>query len=137
MIRNELNLAAQPLRFLNVVIDMVVFLVIWFFSAVVLMILGLDQTFTDETGEPFPIVPIITLIPIFWGYYILTEYYFQRTLGKVLTQTKVVSETGDKPTLKQITIRTLCRSIPMEYVSYLASPEGLHDKLSKTRVVKK
>ncbi|MVM37941.1 hypothetical protein GO730_10615 [Spirosoma sp. HMF3257] len=70
------------------------------------------------------------------GYYILTELLFQRTLGKVLTKTKVVSLTGDKPSLLQIIFRTLSRSIPFEYLSYFVTVEGLHDKLSKTRVVK-
>ncbi len=136
MTDNNLNLAGQGQRIFNFIIDMVTFFTIWFALTMGLMLLGLDQTYTDETGEQLPIVPLIILVPTFWGYYLLTEYKFQRTLGKVLTKTKVVSLTGDKPTLKQIIFRTLSRSIPFEYFSYLATVEGIHDKLSKTRVVK-
>lgn len=136
MTDNNLNLAGQGQRIFNVIIDMVAFFIIWFLLTIGLMYLGLGQTYTDETGEQLPIVPLIILVPTFWGYYLLTEYKFQKTLGKVLTKTKVVSLTGDKPTLKQVIFRTLSRSIPFEYFSYLASVEGIHDKLSKTRVVK-
>ena len=136
MTDNNLNLAGQGQRIFNVIIDMVAFFVIWIVLTIGLMFWGLDQTYTDETGEQLPIVPLIILVPTFWGYYLLAEYKFQRTLGKVLTKTKVVSLTGDKPTLKQIIFRTLSRSIPFEYFSYLATVEGIHDKLSKTRVVK-
>jgi uncharacterized RDD family membrane protein YckC len=136
MTDNDLNLAGQGQRVFNVIIDMVAFFIIYFLLTIGLMLLGLDQTYTDETGEQLPIIPIIILVPTFWGYYFLTEYKFQRTLGKVLTRTKVVSLTGDRPTLKQVIIRTLSRSIPFEYFSYLATVEGIHDSLSKTRVVK-
>ena len=133
---NNLSLAGQEQRIFNVIIDMVAFFIIWLLMTIGLMFLGLDQTYTDETGEKLPIIPIIILVPTFWGYYLLTESIFQRTLGKVLTKTKVVSLTGEKPTLKQVIFRTLSRSIPFEYFSYLATVEGIHDRLSKTRVVK-
>lgn len=66
----------------------------------------------------------------------MTEYTFRQTLGKVLTKAKVVSWSGDKPTLNQIIFRTLIRSIPFEYFSYLTTVEGIQDKLPETRVVK-
>jgi uncharacterized RDD family membrane protein YckC len=136
MIENRLDLADKGDRILNVIVDMVAFFIIWFFLTFVLMALGLNQTYTDETGEQMPIISWVILIPTFWGYYILTEYKFQRTLGKLVTKTKVVSVTGDKPTIRQIIYRTLSRSIPFEYFSYLGTVEGIHDKLSKTRVIK-
>lgn len=131
------KIAGQERRFLNLVIDMFTIAVLWFLLTIVLLILGFDQTIADESGEELPLIPIIILIPTFWGYYILAEYKFQRTVGKLLSRTRVVSLNGDKPTLNQIVIRTLSRSIPFEYFSYLSSAEGLHDKFSKTRVVQK
>jgi uncharacterized RDD family membrane protein YckC len=131
----NLNLAGREQRIFNVIIDMVAFFIILLFLTIGLMLLGFNQTYSDEAGEQ-PMVLAVILIPTFWGYYILSEYVFQRTLGKVLTKTKVVSLTGGKPTLKQIILRTLSRSIPFEYFSYLVTVEGIHDRLSKTRVVK-
>ncbi|WP_140485227.1 RDD family protein [Flavobacterium sp. GSA192] len=136
MTQNDLKLANQGQRILNAIIDMVTFLVIWFLLSIGLMLLELNQTYTDETHKQLPIIPIIILLPTFWGYYLLTEYKFQRTLGKVLTKTKVVSSSGDKPTLKQLIFRTLSRSIPLEYFSYIVTVKGIHDKLSSTRVIK-
>ncbi len=132
---NNLNLASLAQRILTVMIDMVTYFIIWILVTVSLIHFGFDQTYTTATGEQFILLPLITLVPVFWGYYILTEYPFQKTLGKLLTKTKVVSLTGHRPTLKQIILRTLCRSIPFEYFSYLVTVEGIHDKLSKTRVV--
>jgi len=136
MTENKLNLAGKALRVINVVVDMITFIIIWLVLSMGLLLLGLDQTFIDETGEQIPIVPFIILLPTFWGYYLFAEYKFQRTVGKLLTKTRVVAFTGEGPTVKQIIIRTLSRSIPFEYFSYLVTVEGIHDKLSKTRVTK-
>jgi uncharacterized RDD family membrane protein YckC len=136
MKENELNLAVKSQRIINLVVDMVAFFVVWIILIVIITIAGLNQTYTDETGEQIPLVPFIVLLPTFWGYYILTEILFQKTLGKFLTKTKVVSLTGSKPSAIQIVFRTLSRSIPFEYLSYLLTVEGIHDRLSKTRVVK-
>jgi uncharacterized RDD family membrane protein YckC len=136
MTEKNLNLAGQGQRILNVLIDMITFFIIWIILSAVLIISGLNQTYLNEAGERLPIIPIIILVPTFWGYYLVTEFMFQRSFGKILTKTKVVSMTGDKPTLRQIIYRTLSRSIPFEYFSYLVTVEGIHDKLSKTRVIK-
>ena len=133
---NNLNLAGQGQRIINLVVDMTTIATIWVILTVILLILGLNQTYTDETGEKVPFIPLLIVLPTFWGYYIFTEYKFQRTLGKLLTKTKVVSSTGEKPTILQIIFRTLSRSIPFEYFSYFVTVEGVHDRLSKTRVVK-
>jgi uncharacterized RDD family membrane protein YckC len=135
MNNQELNLAGKGQRIINVLIDMIVFVFIWIVITVVLLVLGFNQTYTDEIGEKVPLIPLIILLPTFWGYYVFTEYKFQKTVGKLLTKTKVVSLTGEKPTLLQIIFRTLSRSIPFEYFSYFISVEGIHDRISKTRVV--
>ncbi len=133
---NNLNLAGQGQRIINFIVDMTTIAILWIILTFILLILGLDQTYTDETGEQVPIIPLLIIVPTFWGYYIFTEYKFQKSLGKLFTKTKVVSLTGDKPTLLQIIYRTLSRSIPFEYFSYFATVEGIHDRLSKTRVIK-
>jgi len=69
-------------------------------------------------------------------YFIISETVFSRTLGKWVTGTKVVDESGGRPTLRQITIRSLARYIPFEALTFLANPRGMHDRLSDTRVIR-
>ena len=69
-------------------------------------------------------------------YYSFFEGVTGRSIGKYFTKTKVVDENGQKPTVQAIFLRSLCRFIPFEALSFLGSePIGWHDSLSKTRVV--
>jgi len=79
---------------------------------------------------------LITLMIIAFMYYFILELIFQSTIGKVLTKTTVVSITGYPPRLKDVLIRSISRFIPFEAYSYINSEVGLHDKLSKTRVIR-
>jgi uncharacterized RDD family membrane protein YckC len=76
-------------------------------------------------------------IIVFLGYHLICESLFQKTLGKVITKTKVVDREGNKPTFLRILGRSLARYIPFEPLSYLIGkhPMGWHDSLSKTLVV--
>lgn len=82
--------------------------------------------------------PILDLIFIFSFplYYIICEFFFQKTLGKVFTQSIVVNEYGEKPDLKTIVVRTVIRFIPFEPLSFISGNRGWHDKWSKTFVIK-
>jgi uncharacterized RDD family membrane protein YckC len=133
---STLHLAGQSVRIINAIVDMITFLFLWILLSIIIVSLGLDQIYIGEKGEQILIAPVIIIVPTFWTYYILTEFLFQKTLGKVLTKTMVVTKTGDKPTLGQIIGRTLSRSIPFEYLSYLGTVIGIHDRLSGTRVIK-
>ena len=73
----------------------------------------------------------------FFLYYSLMEGLTQRTLGKLITGTMVVTEDGSKPQLKSILGRSLCRIFSIEAFSFLAEyPRGWHDSASGTYVVK-
>jgi uncharacterized RDD family membrane protein YckC len=133
---SRLDLARQGVRAINMIVDMISFFILWLLFSLGLMLLGFNQTYVDEKGEQIPLIPMIIIVPTFWGYYILSEFLFQRTLGKLLTKTKVVAKTGAKPTFGQILGRTLSRSIPFEYLSFLVSVNGIHDRLSGTRVIR-
>lgn len=73
---------------------------------------------------------------IFLAYYSFLEYYFHKTLGKLLTGTKVVHIYEGKLSFLTILKRSLSRLIPIDFLFYLLSKRGLHDKLSKTSVIK-
>lgn len=69
-------------------------------------------------------------------YYIINEGLTKRSLGKFITQTKVVMIDGSEPKFRDILIRTLCRLIPFEMLSFLGvNGKGWHDQLSNTYVV--
>src|SRR5262249_49491659 len=73
-------------------------------------------------------------VAVFSLYYIALEAAFSRTLGKLVFRTKVVSESGGPPSIRQIILRTLCRLIPFEPLSCL-DERGWHDSIPRVRVV--
>lgn len=70
-------------------------------------------------------------------YYVVCEGLWHRTIGKLITGTRVIHESGRAPTLADIIMRTLLRYIPLEFITYIADtrPAGWHDRWSNTRVV--
>ncbi|MGG5486894.1 RDD family protein [Gaetbulibacter sp. PBL-D1] len=69
-------------------------------------------------------------------YYTLMEGYTERTLGKYVTRTKVIKIDAEPITLKDAFIRSLCRLIPFDMLSFLGTNgKGWHDSISKTYVV--
>jgi uncharacterized RDD family membrane protein YckC len=120
--------APQRLRFLNYLLD-------WFFCCFITFFVILTL---HALGLPFVLEKIPHLVLGFASsfiYYSVQEGFFGRTLGKLLTHTKVVNEDGSPLTLWRGFIRTLCRFIPLDALSYLVDPVGWHDVVSKTRVV--
>jgi uncharacterized RDD family membrane protein YckC len=78
------------------------------------------------------------IIGVLFGYYLITETLFNKTIGKIFTNSLVVTDDGGKPSFFAIFLRTACRLIPLEGITFLIpNMIGLHDYLSKTRVVVK
>lgn len=84
----------------------------------------------------------ISLSSIIFGFFVAMLFYVSlevttgKTVGKFYTRTKLVDENGNKPDFKTVLIRSLCRFIPFEALSFLGAEDcGWHDKFSKTRVV--
>jgi uncharacterized RDD family membrane protein YckC len=73
---------------------------------------------------------------VFFLYYFLSELFYGKTIGKVLTGTVVVDKNGNRPTVFKLFIRTLMRLFPFEVISFLLSHTGLHDLISSTIVIK-
>ncbi len=68
-------------------------------------------------------------------YYTFCEALFRQTPGKVVTNTYVSNPDGSPTSLKKILIRSLCRYIPFEALSYVVQTgERWHDKFSGTDV---
>lgn len=80
----------------------------------------------------------ITILPFVFNY-IFMEIAFQKTIGKIFTNTKVVDEYGEKPQNSQIYQRAFFRLIPWEPFTFLHSyykDSRFHDTMSKTKVIK-
>ena len=79
----------------------------------------------------------LLLLGIIFCYYAIAELLFQRTVGKSLLHTLVVTTDDNKPSAGQLLLRTLCRFLPLEPLSMLFSGRALgwHDTLSGTKVI--
>lgn len=68
-------------------------------------------------------------------YYMFFEGMLQATPGKMLTETRVVNDTGGKPPVSNLLLRTVVRFVPFESLSVLFA-RGWHDDWSDTYVVR-
>ena len=125
------NIASSTLRSFNFIIDIVAIFLIY-----VSIIYIIQKLFKIISTREILFVNRTTALVVFILYFILTENMFQKTLGKVVTKTKVVNLDGEKPNFVEITVRTFSRLIPFDSISYLYCISGFHDKLSKTIVIK-
>ncbi|WP_312388947.1 RDD family protein [Chryseobacterium sp.] len=76
------------------------------------------------------------------GSFVILIYYYLwesltdgRSLGKLVTNTKVISIDGEKPTRQQILYRCLSRVVPFDAISFLGGGNGWHDNWSDTNVI--
>lgn len=70
----------------------------------------------------------------FFIYFFFSEMLFSKTLGKHIMKLKVVINKGNK--FINVFIRTICRFIPLDLISFLVMKDKiLHDHLSNTQVV--
>ncbi|HEX8428570.1 RDD family protein [Hymenobacter sp.] len=128
--------ASKGQRFANYLIDLVTFYALIFGLA---LGLGVLVAFTGN-GEMVKWLdsPWATLVfvLIMLSYYFVLESTTGRTMGKLITRTRVVMEDGSKLTANAVLKRTLSRIIPYDAFSFLGSGSGRHDRIAKTRVVK-
>ncbi len=70
-------------------------------------------------------------------YYLACEALFGQTLGKLVTGTRVVTESGGQPAFWQILARSIYRFVPFEPFSLFNLRRiAWHDRWSNTRVVR-
>ena len=134
-------LASKSKRFANYIIDNILFYLFFMVIAVVVILisslLGSDAALIYiENLDSQPLLERLIAAVGFVIFYFILESTSQKTIGKLITQTKVVLENGEKPRPETIIIRSLCRLIPFEPFSFLGNvPKGWHDTMSKTYVV--
>jgi uncharacterized RDD family membrane protein YckC len=129
-----LRLASRWRRFANMWIDaFAIDLLSAVLDGVIAVVTGRGQ----EPSFGSSLVTRLLLGTFVWlGYYVLMEGLSGRTLGKLITGTRVVTESGDRPSFGQIVKRTWLRAVPLEAFSFFGARPGWHDRWSKTRVIR-
>lgn len=127
------NVVGSGIRFVNFLIDFFVWLILAFIMS---FLIGLFIPVTAESQGILTLFVYVLFFGTFIAYYAILEIKFQKTIGKLVTKTKVVKMNGEKPENGDIITRTFCRLIPFDRISFLFVKNGIHDFLSKTKVVK-
>ena len=129
----EIISAGKWLRFFNLLVDYIAFTILGAAIGFTVAIL-----FGERGIEFLKTLPEMVLgAAILLLYYVIFEGLLGRTLGKLITGTKVVNESGNKASFLQIVGRSFARFIPFEAFSFLfGKGRGWHDSLSKTYVTK-
>ncbi len=125
----EGNLASAGKRFANYIIDMIAIIVFYFAVIVFFGVMGgIDEG--ALVGMQLLIYPLMIL------YYAIFEASSGKTLGKLITGTKVVNMEGKNISFGQALGRSVSRFIPFEAFSFFGSQAiGWHDSLPNTRVI--
>lgn len=127
------DLASRGRRLVNLLIDTVGYYLLLLFVSIFMAAIDPRLVLLMTLGARRYLFVFAVIIL----YYLPSEALFGRTLGKLVTRTRTVSESGAAATFGQIFTRTVVRLIPFELFTFLGSPPvGLHDKWSRTRVIR-
>lgn len=127
-------------RFANCILDFFFGFFTLFVFSVVVVIVG--NIFNWDIYSIWDNIIINYTSPVLFVFimlnYLVLEYFFGRSFGKLITGAIVVNKNGLKPGFVAILIRTLCRLIPFDQLSFLGKSGRIwHDTLSATYVVDK
>ncbi|MFH1478153.1 MAG: RDD family protein [Candidatus Omnitrophota bacterium] len=126
---DDIKAAPQKKRLLNLLIDLLCLNIVVFIVGMLMGAFGLLHILEKESTV------IGAFLYLF--YYLISELIWNRSPGKFFTKTRVILQDGGRPQFRDIFIRSVCRFIPFEAVSYLFSknPIGWHDRFSDTVVI--
>lgn len=117
-------LASKSKRLANFLIDNI------FVSLITAIVCSISKIVEEEK---------LAIVFIFFEivYYVFFEFFFHKTIGKIITKTKVVGRNENSPSILEIILRTVLRLSPFDFLSYFSSlsDQGTHDILSKIYVV--
>lgn len=119
-------------RFANYLIDYLGTIVLGIFVYALLMGVGwIDLETVNGLRDQ------LIFIGVYISYYIFFEHFANgKTLGKLITRTRVVSTDGQRPSFENILGRSFSRIVPFEAFSFFGSkPSGWHDDWSNTIVI--
>ncbi|NUO75554.1 MAG: RDD family protein [Lysobacter sp.] len=122
-------------RFFNWLIDIIAIMVLTFLIAFAAAVVGGDAVgiWIEQMDQ---LTESAISYALFALYYVFMEGTFGFTIGKLITNTRVVDEYGRPPGFVRALWRTLARFIPFEPLSLLFGDErGWHDTLPRTYVI--
>ena len=137
----ERSMPSLPVRFIEYLIDLIVLYVISFSVGVLVGLLVIPYVPSDSyLGK---IIAYLAGAIVNFVYYLVLEGTVGRTIGKMILGLKVVDINGGKASSGSILIRSICRFIPFDPLSFLFNQWKIgpringhwHDKISKTYVV--
>ncbi len=129
----QLVLASKEKRLINFVVDY--FALIIAVSLFYVFLDGLGYSITPSTTGDLKSQLQGSLF--YLTYYLLVEGLMEgRSLGKLVTKTRVLTIEGHPPEVMDIIARSFIRIVPFEPFSFLGSSKlGWHDRWSKTLVI--
>lgn len=143
--RDGLQLASQGQRFVNLIVDNILVQLLAGGAGFVvgasfaLMRASAGQQVSEAEADSLELFGILLGIGVALVYFVAMELTLSRTVGKLVSGTRVVNVNGGRPSFGQVLGRTFARYIPFDAFSFLFGkgfPVGWHDSLSGTRVVK-
>lgn len=132
------RLASHQKRFANFAIDfmvnMILLIAFGIASATAALAFFPDEANQLEADLDRYSVIIALIVRLF--YYFVLESASGRTVGKLITRTRVVDKDGKTPSANAIFLRSLARYVPFEPFSFLGNdPRGWHDTWTDTYVI--
>ncbi len=128
---NKLAAAGKGLRLFHYIIDNIFCLMLLSQFTKLVNELGLGKIHFVTGPIPSLFILLLVFSLIYFPFY---ETLFGASPAKFLTGTRVTKRDGSCIDFKTSLIRTLCRSIPFEQISFFGD-KGWHDGISDTRVV--
>ena len=140
----EVELASFAQRLANFLLDVVFLSVVLSLVEAGLNLLGYGNTFKESDSTSFSAMfdnraLLMERTVVMFAYYFIQEWVTGRTLGKLITKTQAINDDGRDLTFLRALGRTVCRFIPLEFLSFLIRNEhgvkGWHDKIPRTLVI--
>ena len=133
----EYEIAKRDQRAANFIIDALIAYPLMILLKVLPEVLGIF-VLLDIKINLYSIPDLAAWLATLFFYYLICEGVWFKTIGKMITGTRVIHLSGGNPVFYQIIIRTLVRFIPLEFITYLIDaerPNGWHDRWSHTKVI--
>jgi uncharacterized RDD family membrane protein YckC len=119
-------------RFFNYLVDYIIMIAsIFKIGVYIVYSFGWNEVYPNPLSKTILYISLLFAILV---YYFFMEKFYGVTLGKIVTNTRVVQEDGNYINWKQAVTRTFSRLVPLEWISaFTGSP--WHDRWSNTYVV--
>ena len=137
-IEPQLIQASQGKRFVNYLVDVLIFYILIVGVSFVLAIFAPETLyFLDDSGPGFQLVDRLISLVLYALYMGVMETLFKgKSIGKFITKTRAVNEDGTNITAGKAFMRGLCRAVPFCAFSALGNPSyPWQDRWTNTYVI--